>query len=463
MVVIPQTKQINLNGMKDGETVNANLNVEIVNEPAPLFYIPNRKKSEHPKVSVIVPVYKVDRYLTKCLNSIVHQTMDEIEIIVVDEGDYDRCREIIDYFAKKDPRIVAPHQKNGGYGSSCNLGIRMAKGKYISIIESDDYIHPEMCERMYDYAERLGADVVKAPYIEHLQGGDRECPFRARMAESLPSFKLFSMKEFGEMLEIHAALWSGLYKTEYLRQKNIYFVEAKGAAYVDVGFRISTLINTERVAWLDEAFYYYRVDSEGSSSNNFKLMTMAQRWNEQHKAFGKENKDYENYYGPHLILDEYLNTIGWLSLISATDEEFEKISENMNYIPEEMVNSSKILNSSQKSDILLYKKDPNLFKKQANHRRALRRINRKITPVLDKFTNPVLLMWFVSIAIISFIVKSSFQTLNSIFRISHSVLVLLDALSLIGLVGIIVCCLSKLIRKIYISFLRQHKKHKGEL
>ena len=119
------------------------------------------KKCENPKVSVIVPVFKVERYLAQCLNSIVNQTLEEIEIIIVDEGLEDRCREIIDFYEKTDPRVVAPHKNNGGYGASCNLGMEMAKGEYIAIVESDDWVESEMYEEMYKYAKALDADVVK--------------------------------------------------------------------------------------------------------------------------------------------------------------------------------------------------------------------------------------------------------------------------------------------------------------
>lgn len=116
---------------------------------------------KQPKVSVIIPVYKVEKYLVQCLDSIVGQTLKDIEIIIVDEGDKDACRYIIDHYEQADKRVIAIHEKNGGYGASVNKGFDIAKGEYIGIVESDDFIAPEMYEEMYNYAKKLDADVVK--------------------------------------------------------------------------------------------------------------------------------------------------------------------------------------------------------------------------------------------------------------------------------------------------------------
>lgn len=126
--------------------------------------------AKQPKVSVIVPIYKVERYLCQCIDSILAQTLKDIEVILVDEGDLDACRAICDMYefgAKKDSRIRTIHEKSGGYGASVNKGFYIAQGEYISIIESDDFIKPTMYEEMYNYAKKLGADVVKTPYYEY--------------------------------------------------------------------------------------------------------------------------------------------------------------------------------------------------------------------------------------------------------------------------------------------------------
>lgn len=321
----------------------------------------NHKKCDKPKVSVIVPIYKVENFLIPCLSSIVDQTMEDLEIILVDEGDHDRCREIIDYYEKIDPRVVAPHEKHGGYGRSCNYGIDNAKGEYLMFIESDDMIKPRMCEEMYDYAKKLDADVVKTPYIEwDGRWGYEDCPYRQVAFEQLPQGKLFSVKEFDLPLSIHASLWSGIYKTSYMRENNIRFVEAKGGAYVDVGFRIDTLVNTEKMAWLDIPYYIYRTTNEDSTTNKFNLTAMLHRWNEVHKKFVKNQEDYDRYYGKALIWDEYLNTLSYIYVlkIDPDDEQKELLIENFSYIKEETIKDCLIFDEDLLNSILDFKKDP---------------------------------------------------------------------------------------------------------
>lgn len=337
-----------------------------------------------PKVSVIVPVYKVDRYLTQCIKSIINQTLKDIEIIIVDEGDQDRCREIIDFFASRDSRIIAPHQKNGGYGASCNYGFEIAKGEYIAIVESDDWIEPEMYEEMYAYAKKLDADIVKTPYSEYFSNGKkRDCCYRKYMADSTPQNSCFSMKDFGEMLEIHASLWSGIYKTEYMRKKHIQFIKAKGGAYVDVGFRIDTLINSDKIAWLDKPYYNYRVDAIGSTTNNFKLSPMIQRWKEAHQKFALIQDDYDKYYGSHLVLDEFLNTLGWIPNIKTSINQIKEINENFSFIKESSINMSKALSQSQKNIILSFKNHPYRYWLKEDLKRKFNDL--KIRKLLDKY------------------------------------------------------------------------------
>ena len=418
-------------------------------EKEPIFEIKTHKYHENPKVSVIVPVYKVDKYLTQCLNSIVNQTMEELEIIIVDEGDQDRCREIIDFFEKNDPRIVAPHQKNGGDGASCNLGMDMARGEYIAIVESDDYIEPEMYEEMYEYAKALDADVVKTPYYECFANGEKHmCRYAEFVAASVPTHTCFSLKEYGTLLEVHASLWTGLYRTSYMREKNIRFICAKGGAYVDVGFRIETLIHSDKIAWLDKAYYDYRIDSEGSTTNNFEIGPMIQRWREMHEMFSGVQKDYDDYYGGHILLDEYYNTIGWLALIDVTDEEFKAIQGNMEYVNAEVIENSTCLNKAQKKEIMLFKTNPAKFKRNAAKKRFLHKHGGTIMGVLDWISSFTLMKYFLVALAMSWFAPILFPTVETGAKY----------LSIVFFFGIGLCFFLKVVRKaIYVYW-----KYRGE-
>lgn len=113
-----------------------------------------------PKVSVIVPVYNTEKYLKRCVDSLVQQTLSQIEIIIVDDGSKEACAWLCDELAQIDPRIKVIHKVNGGLGFARNTGIEAAAGEYIGFVDSDDYIHPEMYERLYNSAAKHHADLV---------------------------------------------------------------------------------------------------------------------------------------------------------------------------------------------------------------------------------------------------------------------------------------------------------------
>ena len=116
------------------------------------------------KVSVIIPIYNVEKYLQECLDSVIDQTLKDIEIILVDDGSPDNCPRICDEYAQKDARIKVIHKENGGYGSAVNRGLEEATGEYIGIVEPDDYIDSDMYEDLYNIAQTNNADIVKSDH-----------------------------------------------------------------------------------------------------------------------------------------------------------------------------------------------------------------------------------------------------------------------------------------------------------
>ena len=112
-------------------------------------------------VSVVVPVYKVEKYINKCIDSIINQTYKNLEIILVDDGSPDRCPQICDEYAKKDNRIKVIHKKNSGLGAARNTGIDAAKGEYIGFVDSDDWIMPNMYEEMVNCCENYQVPICE--------------------------------------------------------------------------------------------------------------------------------------------------------------------------------------------------------------------------------------------------------------------------------------------------------------
>ncbi len=127
-----------------------------------------------PKISVIVPIYGVEKYLRECLDSILNQTLFYMEIILIDDGSKDDCPKIIDEYAKKDNRIIVIHKENGGYGSAMNVGLNQATGEYIGIVEPDDYIDQKMYEDLYKIAKEYNSDIVKSCFYDNLQAKEEQ-------------------------------------------------------------------------------------------------------------------------------------------------------------------------------------------------------------------------------------------------------------------------------------------------
>ncbi len=412
---------------------------------------------KQPKVSVIVPVYKTQRFLKKCLESILCQTLKDIEVIVVDEGDMDECRSIIDYFESVDKRVIAPHTKNGGYGASCNKGIEMAKGEYIAIVESDDFIEPSMYEELYEYAKKVNADVVKSPYYEYFDelDGERDvkrvCAYGDYITSSVPDGRTFSMKNFPQLLTVHASLWTGLYRTGYMREKNIRFVTAKGGAYVDVGFRIDTLVNTEKVAWYPVPFYDYRITNEDSTTNNFNLSSMISRWEEVYKKYGRE-EEFASVC-PHLLKDEYLNTLGWIAdtFILYSDEDYGRLVNLYQNVSEHDISEASSLTKVQKQKIMEFKKDPAEFKKMVQKKREIMQGLSRWQRVVSWGENGMRLSWLKKNVLLWGVMCliTSMGAFDMFPIMSAAVFLLVFLLEIVSLTGVVVFYVLKVLAKFF--------------
>ena len=120
-----------------------------------------------PKISVLVPIYNVEKYLEECLESIISQTLQDIEVICINDGSTDGSLKIIKKYAKNDPRFVIINKKNSGYGDSMNRGLAKATGEYIGIVESDDWVEKDMFESLYSLAKENEAEVVKSNFYNY--------------------------------------------------------------------------------------------------------------------------------------------------------------------------------------------------------------------------------------------------------------------------------------------------------
>ncbi len=221
------------------------------------------------KVSVIVPIYNVERYLKKCLDSCIKQTLKDIEIICVDDGSTDKSYEIVKRYAKKDKRIVPITKKNAGYGNSMNIGMDRARGEYIGIVESDDYVERNMFEVLYNTAKKYEVDVIKSDYmIFHTKKGREITSCEVTCTEEGYYNKVLIPAKNKVIFSFQMNTWTGLYKTSFIREKGIRHNETPGASYQDNGFWFQTLSLAGTIMFVNKAFYHYRQDNPNSSINS---------------------------------------------------------------------------------------------------------------------------------------------------------------------------------------------------
>ena len=224
-------------------------------------------------VSVIVPIYNVEKYLDQCLDSIEAQTHKNLEILCINDGSTDGSRDIISSHAARDPRVVLVDKANGGYGQGCNMGLKLAKGDWISIIEPDDWIEPTMYEEMLAFAEGFPEqiDIVKTPWTDICNWDDpaKQAP-RASVMQGVvkTSQRPFTIGEEPVLIEFHPSIWSAIYRRGFLAEKGITFPEFPGAGWADNPFLIETMCQAAGIVYLDKPFYNYRCDLPGSTKNH---------------------------------------------------------------------------------------------------------------------------------------------------------------------------------------------------
>lgn len=184
-----------------------------------------------PAISIIVPVYKTEKYLARCVDSLQNQTFRDIEIILVDDGSPDNCPQLCDAFAAADDRIRVIHKPNGGLSSARNAGLCAAQGEYIGFVDSDDDVELNMYERLWNTAEREYADFVMCDYLRVPASGERYLktldirPGRYNKAaiqkEIFPALIMGEDVDYGPLLSVCHCL----YRTDFLRSHNLYFDE----------------------------------------------------------------------------------------------------------------------------------------------------------------------------------------------------------------------------------------------
>ena len=219
-----------------------------------------------PKISAVVPVYNVEKYLRPCIESALAQTLADIELICVDDGSTDSCPRILDEYAAADPRVKVIHKENGGYGVAMNRGIEAATGEYFAVLESDDIIQPDSYQILYEAAKRFDADIVRGDYFDMTTRNGRIMLVAKQMTrDSSYHYRRIHPNSEMEVYSFPMHNWSGIYRMDLLRRCGIRYHETPGASYQDNGFFWQAFTQAESLVYVPRPCYCYRIDNPGSS------------------------------------------------------------------------------------------------------------------------------------------------------------------------------------------------------
>ncbi len=227
------------------------------------------------KVSIIVPVYNVENYLDRCMQSLLSQTLKNIEIILVDDGSPDNCPLMCDEYAKKDSRIKVIHKQNEGLGFARNSGLEVAVGEYVAFVDSDDYVDIAMYEILYKKAKEHNSDVVFCGFNK--QNKDKsftkicECETYLEyqgldVKYLIPDF--IASEPYNEHEYKHdMSVWHSIYKNDIIKNNNIRFISERLYASEDVPFQIDFLLCANKVIFIPDFLYFYCYNGNSLTKN----------------------------------------------------------------------------------------------------------------------------------------------------------------------------------------------------
>lgn len=213
-------------------------------------------------LSIIVPVYNVEDYLDKCINSLLKQTYENYEILLINDGSTDKSGDMCDEYAKKSPLISVYHKKNEGLSSARNMGLDYSEGSYIAFIDSDDWVNPNMYHELINVSLKYDADVVSCWSQDYYSGQNS---FKKGTGE----IKQYSKREVFELLyyqnEVRFEVWNKVFKSSVIQDIRFKI----GQVYEDVYFETKIFSRMNRFIFIDEYYHYYLKEREGNTNSKF--------------------------------------------------------------------------------------------------------------------------------------------------------------------------------------------------
>ncbi len=223
-------------------------------------------KSSRPKVSLLVPIYNVERYLRQCLDSAAAQTLSDIEVICINDGSTDGSPVIIREYLERDPRFRMIDKANSGYGDSMNRGLDAARGEFVGVLESDDFMAPDALEKLVGAAESFDAEVAKGNFDLYWSTPEERRELHEMFTPEMCG-KPVVPGDTGFIFYQKPSIWSAVYRRDFLEREGIRFLPTPGAAFQDTSFTVKVFALARRAVWIHDAVVSYRQDNEGSSIN----------------------------------------------------------------------------------------------------------------------------------------------------------------------------------------------------
>ena len=231
---------------------------------------------DNPLISVIIPIYNVEQYLSKCLDSVINQTYKNIEIICVNDGATDNSLKILEEYKSRDSRIKIINQENGGLATARNTGLKNASGEFIYFLDSDDWVCTELIQTTYDAIQNSNADI--AMFDTYNVYDEKSYVPVNRVSKFVKSHNtnVLNYKDDTNMRDLQCTAWSKLYRKNYLIKNNLWF--PYGVRFgEDVPFWFSLLYTNPKIVFIDKCLYFYRKRSTSLTAKTYDLID--KQWN----------------------------------------------------------------------------------------------------------------------------------------------------------------------------------------
>ena len=358
-----------------------------------------KKNLVKPKVSVVLPIYNAEPYLRECLDSVVNQTLKDIEIICVNDGSTDNSLNIIKEYADKDKRVKYIDKPNAGYGQTMNCGIDLACGEYIGIVEPDDFIKPDMYETLYNKAKELDLDVIKADYCE-FTGENKQYKYINKKVLNAPdSFynRVLTPEKDENILYVLALNPAGIFKRSFIEKYKIRHNETPGAAYQDNGFWAQTTYLADKIYFMNCVFYCYRQDNPNQSmkkKNN--VWTIPNEYHFIDSVFAKHKKVEKLrplYFLRKFLVYMYhmksrLDVGYWLEYLTVVGKEFKQHEKHgdidKKYFDEDQWSDLQMIMNNPNEYIKKYRTMPEIIISLTSYPARIKTVNQTIETLLNQ-------------------------------------------------------------------------------